>query len=166
MHHEGRHHHWIYVWIPVFGAFIWCGTLFAMLITWKAQGEPHYSSQVGNLPYISDIGADILKPLFITAACITAICFVLALSVERGLRHSGRLLPNMRKREKVLSVLAIVGSGIGGAGLILLSIFDTKRHPNLHHVFLLVFMAGVALSAIFSILEVSPHSILLSYSAC
>lgn len=61
----------------------------------------------------------------------------------------------MRKREKVFSVLAILGSFIGGCGIILLTIFDTKRHSTLHRLFLLIFMLGVALSAIFTIIEVS-----------
>lgn len=68
------------------------------------------------------------------------------------LRH--RLIPNMRRREKWLSSLAILGSFIGGLGIILLSIFDTKRHTSLHRVFLLVFIVGVALSAIFTVMEV------------
>lgn len=61
----------------------------------------------------------------------------------------------MRTRERVLAALAILGAFIGGLGLILLSIFDTARHPGLHRGFLLLFMAGVALSAIFTIVEVS-----------
>jgi len=52
-----------------------------------------------------------------------------------------------------MSFLAILGSIIGGAGVILLSIFDTKRHTQLHRVFLLVFIVGVALSAIFTVAE-------------
>lgn len=66
---------------------------------------------------------------------------------------SNRLLPNLRRRERVMSRLAIFGSFIGGAGLILLSIFDTRRHPTLHRVFLLIFVLGVALSAIFTVIE-------------
>jgi len=124
-----------------------------MVIAWKAKGEPHYVSQDSNLPYISDIGADFLKPLFITGGTITAIAFFLSLVIERWLRHSGRLIPNMRRREKVFSSLAIFGSFIGGCGLILLTIFDTKRHTGLHRVFLLIFILGVALSAIFTIFE-------------
>ena len=58
----------------------------------------------------------------------------------------------------MLSTLAILGSIIGGAGLILLSVFDTKRHHNLHRIFLLVFIIGVALSAIFTIAEVRGQS--------
>jgi len=150
---SNHHQHWAYVWIPICGAFIWFSTLFSMVITWKARGEPHYVSQNSNLPYISDIGADILKPLFVIGGTITAISFFLSLAIERWLRHSGRLIPNMRRREKIFSSLAIFGSFIGGCGLILLTIFDTKRHPSLHRLFLLVFMVGVVLSAIFTVFE-------------
>ena len=59
----------------------------------------------------------------------------------------------MRRREKAFSTLAVIGSFIGGAGLILLSIFDTGRHRSLHRIFLLVFIVGVGLSAIFTIVE-------------
>jgi hypothetical protein len=65
-----------------------------------------------------------------------------------------RLPPNMRTREKVFSALAILSSVVAGAGLILLSIFDTKRFTSLHRVFLLVFMIGVWFTAFFSVIEV------------
>ena len=140
--------------VPLFGSIIWWLMLWAMLGTWLGQGKPHYSSQQGSIAYISDVGADILKPLFIIGSVITAISLVSSLSIERWFRHRGRLLPNARGREKVMSFLAILGSIIGGAGVILLSIFDTKRHMQLHRVFLLVFIVGVALSAIFTVAEV------------
>ncbi|KAI0267704.1 Frag1/DRAM/Sfk1 [Gloeopeniophorella convolvens] len=148
-----RHHHWAYIWIPAFGAFIWFGTLLSLLLTWVGTGTPHYVSQDGSIPYISDIAADFLKPLFIAGCSITAVTFVLTLVVERLLRHTGRLHPDLRRREKAFSYLAILGSVIGGIGLVLLSIFDTKRHMHAHRAFLLVFMVGVALSAIFTIIE-------------
>jgi hypothetical protein len=90
-----------------------------MIITWAATGTPHYASMDGNIPYISDVGASYLKPLFITGASITAVGFVASLFVERILRSHGRLIENFRKRERVFSWLAILGSIIGGAGLIL-----------------------------------------------
>jgi len=124
-----------------------------MILTWVGQGKPHYVTQQGNIPYISDIGADILKPLFIVGCCITSVCFFASLFIERWLRHSGRLMPNMRTREKVFGSLAVFGAFLGGLGLILLSVFDTKRFTKLHRGFLLLFMLGVALSAIFSIIE-------------
>ncbi|KAJ7593408.1 Frag1/DRAM/Sfk1 [Mycena floridula] len=150
---SANHFHWTFVWIPILGAFIWFSTLLAMLLTWACTGKPHYVSEEGNIPYISDIGADILKPLFIVGCSITAVCFFLSLFIERWLRHSGRLMPNMRTRERVFGSLAVLGAFIGGAGVILLSIFDTKRHTSLHRLFLLIFMLGVALSALFSVIE-------------
>jgi hypothetical protein len=63
----------------------------------------------------------------------------------------------MRKRESVFSCLAIISSFIGGCGLILLSVFDTQRHPSIHRAFLLVFMLGVVASAIFTVVEVMRH---------
>jgi len=148
-----EHRHWAYIWIPFFGAFIWFGTLLSMLITWFATGRPHYVSEDGNIAYISDVGADILKPLFVTGCVITAICFFASLVTERLLRHHGRLIPIFRQRERVFGFLAVLSSFIGGLGLILLSILDTKRHPSLHRLFLLIFMLGVAFSAIFTIVE-------------
>lgn len=61
-----------------------------MLITYLAQGRPHYVSQDGSIAYISDVGADILKPLFVAGSAITAVSFFLSLTIERWLRHSGR----------------------------------------------------------------------------
>lgn len=42
--------------------------------------------------------------------------------------------------QKVLSILAIISGIVGGAGLVLLSIFDTRRYGNKHNIFLLIFM--------------------------
>ncbi|KIY72383.1 hypothetical protein CYLTODRAFT_417968 [Cylindrobasidium torrendii FP15055 ss-10] len=145
--------HWAYVWIPLVTAFMWFSTLLSMLITWLCTGRPHYVSMDGSVPYISDIGADILKPWFIIGCSFTGVGFTLSLAIERILRHKGRLVPNMRTREKVFSVLSTIAAGIGGAGLILLSVFDTKRHSTLHRLFLLIFMVGVAFSALFTCIE-------------
>ena len=160
-----------YVWIPAFTASIWLCTLLTMLITWSATGEPHYVTMDGTIPYISDIGADILKPLFIVGCSITGVGFFLCLVIERWLRHSrryvmavvvcaprtdypSRLVPAMRRRERAFAALAIFGSFVGGVGLICLSVFDTKLYTSLHRVFLLVFILGVGISAIFSVGEV------------
>ena len=124
-----------------------------MLITWLVEGRPQYVSQDGSIAFISDIGADFLKPLFIAGCAVTGVGFVLCLVIERCLRHSARLVPHMRRIEKVFSILAVLGSVMAAAGLILLSVFDTKRYVTLHRVFLFVFMLGVAISAIFTVVE-------------
>jgi len=66
-----------------------------------------------------------------------------------------RLIPGKRKAGRVCGIFAILGAFIGGSGLILLSVLDTAQYPTLHRVFLLVFMVGVVMSAIFTVVEVS-----------
>lgn len=90
-YHRHRHHWW-YVWIPIAAAVMWFGTVLALLITWLAQGRPHYVSMSPGqkIAYISDVAADILKPLFIVGCAITAVGFFLCLAIERWLRHDGR----------------------------------------------------------------------------
>lgn len=151
--HLSTQSHRLHVMVPLCTAFFWFATLLAMLLTWLISGRPKYVSQDGKVAYISDVGASFLKPLFVVGCCITGIGFFLSLVLERLLRHRGRLVPSMRRRERVLEVLAIIGSFIGMWGLILLSGFDTKRHASLHRLFLLIFALGVILSVIFTILE-------------
>lgn len=88
-------------------------------------------SDEGTLVYISDVGAN-QKPLFIAITSVTAVFFVLALTLERWLRHKARLDRNLRRREKWLSVLAILFAAGGGACLISLSIRDAFNHSTEH----------------------------------
>lgn len=125
--------------------------LLAMFIRWEVIGHPIYPSMEAGqtIAYISDVGAYGLKPLFITGSVITTISLDLAFMAERWLRHTGRLVPNTSRAQKVLSVLAIICAVAGSAGLILLSIFDTYHHNRLHNGFLLLFIGGFILSAVF-----------------
>ncbi|OAX32939.1 hypothetical protein K503DRAFT_566667 [Rhizopogon vinicolor AM-OR11-026] len=152
-YHLSTQSHRLFVLVPLFTAFIWFATLLAMFLTWLISGRPKYVSQQGKVAYISDVGASFLKPLFAVGCCITGVGFFLSLVLERLLRHRGRLVPSMRRRERVLEVLAIIGAFIGMWGLILLSGFDTKHHTTLHRLFLLMFATGVILSVIFTVLE-------------
>ncbi|KJZ75550.1 hypothetical protein HIM_05013 [Hirsutella minnesotensis 3608] len=142
--------------IPVFSSLVWLGMLLGMLLHWIIDTHRrHYPSMNANsdIAYISNIGAHELKPLFIAGSVVTTITLDLSFVSERWLRHSGRLVPNASTGEKVLAILTIVFAIIGTAGLILLSIFDTWRHHNLHDIFLLLFIAGYLLSAIFTCWE-------------
>ncbi|CAD6575634.1 MAG: hypothetical protein ASARMPRED_007408 [Alectoria sarmentosa] len=148
--------------IPTFlkYAFVWIlpllaetspAMLLAMLIVWEVQGHPHYASMSANqhIAYISDIGAQGLKPLFIPGCCVTTVFLDLSFASERWLRHTGRLAKNLGVVEKILSGLSIIFAVAGTCGLILLSIFDTLHYPHLHDGFLLLFIAGYVISAIF-----------------
>ncbi len=140
-------------WItPIIAGTVWLATLLGLLLYWIiSESKVHYASmaETQTIAYISDVGASNLKPLFIAGCVITTILLDLSFGADRWLRHRGRLAPNTTTTEKVLSGLTIVFAIVGTAGLILLSIFDTMRHPKLHDVFLLLFIAGYVLSAIF-----------------
>jgi hypothetical protein len=132
-----------YWFIPFFAGSVWLGTLLAMLGTWAAKGKPFYAwdSPGQTVPYISDIAATHWGyPLFIAGSAVTVVSFDLAFISERWLRHKGRLAHNYNMTEKILSIFAIIFAIIGAAGLILLTIFDTKDYPNVHDAMLVVFM--------------------------
>jgi hypothetical protein len=98
---------------------------------------------------ISDTGAYKYKPLFIAGSTIMVVLLDLGMLAERWLRHTGDLLENTSWWQKALSIIAIIASIAGAAGIILLSCFDTYRHPKLHDKFLILFLAGYVISAIF-----------------
>lgn len=137
--------------VPLFSSLVWLAMLIAMLTTWTSQGHPHYSSMdaAQRIAYISDIGAQGLKPLFIAMSAVTVVSFSLAFILERYLRHTGKLAPNTSIWQKIYSILSIIFAVAGAAGLILLAVFDTIRHPRLHQVFLGIFIGGYVISAIF-----------------
>ena len=124
-----------------------------MLVVWNVQTpkRPHYPSMAPDqtIAYISDIGAQGLKPLFITGSVITTIFLDLSLLCERWLRHSGRLAKNTTIIEKVVSWLSLVAAAAGTVGLIGLSVRDTLRYPSEHNKFLAAFIIGYVVSAIF-----------------
>ncbi|CAI6341425.1 unnamed protein product [Periconia digitata] len=137
--------------VPIFSSLVWLAMLISMLTVWVYDGRPHYDSMDPNqnIAYISDVGASGLKPLFIAMSAVTVVTFDIAFILERWLRHTGKLTPNTSIWQKIYSTIAIVAAIAGAAGLILLSIFDTLRHPRLHNVFLGVFIVGYVISAIF-----------------
>lgn len=140
--------YWI---LPLFAACVWLGTLLAMLGTWIAEGSPHYASMGASqrIAYISDVGAEGLKPLFIAGSAVCVVVFDVCFISERWLRHTGRLAHNTGKLEKAFSIISVLAAIIGAAGLILLSIFDTLRYPHVHDAMLAVFIIGYVVSAIF-----------------
>ncbi|KAI0012855.1 Frag1/DRAM/Sfk1 family-domain-containing protein [Xylariaceae sp. FL0662B] len=141
--------YWVF---PIISGLMWLATLLGLLLYWIVDTHRvKYSSMQGNqtIAYISDVGAARLKPLFVTGCIITTIFLDLSFMADRLLRHKGRLVPNTSTGEKVLSGLTIFFALVGTVGLTCLSGFDTARYPKLHNIFLLLFIAGYILSAIF-----------------
>jgi len=71
---------------------------------------------------------------------VSVITFDLVFIFERWLRHKGRLAHNTSMSQKILAGGGIIFAIAGATGLILLTIFDNKRHNVLHNTFLAVFM--------------------------
>ena len=143
---------WGYVAIfPVISALVWLSMLLGLLLTWVVDGTPILPSmdRGQTIAYISDTGAFRLKPLFISMSAVMVAFLNSSFLAERYLRHNGRLAANTSRVQKGLSIGSIVFSTIGGAGIILLSIFDTYHHSVLHNCFLLCFIVGYVVSAIF-----------------
>lgn len=146
---------------PVISGLCWLGMLLGLLISWatttvrlptgELQSPPRYITmdRGQTIAYISDVGAQHLKPLFIAGSIVTTVFLDLAFLSERWLRHRGRLARNTTSLEKTLSYLGILFAVFGSAGLILLSIFDTLHYPTAHDCFLLLFIAGYVVSAVF-----------------
>jgi len=105
------------------------------------------------IAYLSDTGAYKYKPLFIAGSTVMVVLLDLGMIAERWLRHTGDLTPNTSWWQKSFSILAIIAAIAGAAGLILLSCFDTYRHPKLHDKFLVLFIVGYVISAIFMCAE-------------
>ncbi|KAL2118280.1 hypothetical protein VTJ04DRAFT_7940 [Mycothermus thermophilus] len=138
--------------IPILSAAIWLITLLALLLYWLIhENRALYPSmsEGQRIAFISDVGASGLKPLFVTACVLTMLFLDLSLAADWWLRRRGRLAPNTDRMQKVLFALTLVMAVVGSVGLICLSVFDTIRYEWLHRVFLLVFIAGFVLSAIF-----------------
>lgn len=141
--------YWVF---PVLSGLIWLGTLLGLFLHWIVDtNERRYPSMepTQTIAYISDVGASEIKPLFVVGCVLTTVFLDASLVADRLLRHKGRLAPNTSLGEKALSALSIFFAGVGTIGLTFLSGFDTARHPRLHDIFLLLFILGYLLSAVF-----------------
>lgn len=131
---------------------MWLATLLTMLLYWVLVDDkkPYESMQDDQkVAYISDVGASRLKPLFVTGCIVTTIFLDLSFLADRWLRHKGRLAPNISIWEKIFFGLSIFFAAIGTVGLTCLSGFDTLHYPRVHILFLILFIGGYLLSAVF-----------------
>jgi hypothetical protein len=124
--------------------------LIIFLATWAHEHHVRYPSQETNqkYPYISDIGAQTLKPLFIAGCTFTAILLNATLSASLWRRRCSLSVIDQSIQILVLSILEMATSFLGTVGLISLSIWDTWRYPRAHKIFLGLFVIGYLLNAV------------------
>jgi len=135
---------------PLASAIIWLAMLLAMFVTWKVDGSQLYPSEEAGqtIAYISDVGAGKLKPLFISMGAASVVIFDIGFLAERFLRHRGKLVHDTSMLTRIFAGGSIIFAIAGAAGLILLACFDTLRHPNLHDIFLAIFIGGYVFCAV------------------
>jgi hypothetical protein len=125
--------------------------LLIMLFDWIAVGRPHYPfmNPAQTIPFLSDIGAGPLKPLFITGCTVTAIFLDFSFAFERWLRHQSRSWKKVATIDKALAILTIAFAVVGTIGLVMLGIFDTAHYPITHAIYLMLALVGFTISDIF-----------------
>ena len=140
--------------LPLICGTVWVITLFTLLIYWLSEGRPRYPGQTNPyVAFISDIGAYRLQPLFITGGVVSSLTLtatIISVHLARRERRLSSQKPGdeQPRYEKWVSVLACLFEVAACPCRICITLFNNKRHPNLHHTFLFLGLAGTALSCI------------------
>ncbi|KAH3679658.1 hypothetical protein WICMUC_000798 [Wickerhamomyces mucosus] len=139
--------------LPLIGWIPWAGMLIALMVCWSVQGKPSYAfmDRAQTPVYISDIAATNLQPIFIVGSSLQAIFFLATLIVEFILRN--RLNKWFSIHAKRLSYPSFIFMFAGQIGIILVSCFNTKNFPHLHLDFLSLFILGILLHLIMTIIQ-------------
>lgn len=149
----------IYKWfqyVPLFSCIPWTITLIVLITFWKSQGSPIYpwlkpSEEEGqdkayryanmNPVYISDVGATELQPLFIFGTLLTGFSYFSCLVYETVYRF--RATFHVAKGLRIVQFFILFFGLIGQVGIGLVAILSTKDFPQLHQMFLSVFILGI-----------------------
>lgn len=139
---------WVF---PLAAGLSWFSTLSILMFRWIAIGRPRYPGQVNpELPFISDIGAFVFQPVFITGCAITGATFAGTVFAVHHIRYSDKFygLTNDAEWRQVTSFVALFAGLISAACLVLLSIFDTFENNEKHRYLLMGTFGGLGTSAI------------------
>ncbi|CAG7851052.1 SubName: Full=Uncharacterized protein {ECO:0000313/EMBL:CCA73913.1} [Serendipita indica DSM 11827] len=120
--------------LPIGAAVVWFITLFILLIYWLAVGRPRYSSQEGAVAFISDVGAQVLKPLFVVGCVLTSLFFLgtlLVVHLIHAITYPGRIQAS-----------DAVSPGES---------FDTLQYRGTHQRFLAIFALSLFIGVIASV---------------
>jgi len=142
-----------WAWAPVLASFFWIADILGLLIWWLVEGHPRYRTSDASVVYISDVGANHYA-LFVTGGVLTAFFYPLTVFAERYLRHIDRLPTTKRRRERTAGYLTIIFAIIGSIGLILLVTFDVYDFSTIHWISTVIFIVGVAISAVAQAAEI------------
>lgn len=146
-----RHAHKLWV-FPLVAGLAWFTTLSILLLRWFAIGQPRYPGQVNpEIPFISDIAAFTLQPVFIVGCAVTGVSFAGTVFAVHHVRYSGKfygLQADDAGWRQVTSFLALLAGLVAAACLFLLSVFDTFENNEEHRYLLMGTFGALGLSAL------------------
>lgn len=119
--------------------------LYWMIATHRMMYPSMHTSQT--IAFISDIGADKLKPFFAASSIVTSLLFSCSFATYKWMARFDQSHASMTSR-KILTGISVLLTITGSLGLSLLSIFDVASHTRLHAIFLMLFMVGHLSSAV------------------
>lgn len=136
-----------------------------MLSFWYLKDDTQlYDRRVkGALTYISDIGADNLKPAFVLCTLFAQALFWQGLIRQRQARWD--CLEN-QVTQVIFNSFMLTFAFIGGAGCICLTVFDLFDFQKVHHFSLYCFIGGYLFHALFTTIELYQHTKLRWFSCC
>lgn len=136
---------------PLVAGTSWFLTLTILLIRWLSLGRPRYPGQVSpDVPFVSDIAAQTLRPVFVVGGAATGLCFVGTVFAVHHVRYApafyGRT-DDARWRQAA-SLLALLAGLAAAASLVSLGVFDTYYSHVTHRNLLMATFAGLSVSAL------------------
>ncbi|CAN8096407.1 unnamed protein product [Discula destructiva] len=149
---------WIF---PILSGCIFLATQLGLILYWvnvadetTAYATMHKGQTV---PYLSDIGANEMKPLFITGFTRSALFFSLGLTIDRWAVALSLPKSSITKWQRVRSIMMVVVVWVGSAFLVVMTCLDTSGTRGIHTIFLFVFFFKYAGLAVTFCVEMLRH---------
>lgn len=140
---------WVF---PLVAGAAWFTTITILLLRWLWIGQPRYPGQVNpDVPFISDIAAFTLKPVFVTGCTVTGLAFAGAVFGVHHVRYSPRfyaLAAADAPWRHGVSFVALVAGLVASFALFFLSVYDTFDAHRLHARLLFATFVGLGLAAV------------------
>ncbi|PKY04124.1 putative FK506 suppressor Sfk1 [Aspergillus campestris IBT 28561] len=151
---------WTY---PLIAACSWLAMLISMLAYWLEAGEPVYETMRGSrtFPFISDIGSQEPKPVFVFGSFLTMLFLSLSIILKQWPREKDQIVQRSRYTGPFCTYLSILSSIIGSMALVLSAVFDNNHYRTLHDNTSFIFITSFLLSGIFicaDYIQVGIHS--------
>ncbi|KAL4809811.1 Frag1/DRAM/Sfk1 [Aspergillus unguis] len=139
------------VWtLPLISAFVWLVTLTLMLAFWFNPDTPFYTlTERQTIPFVSDVGAHEMKPLFILGSWTSVILLNIASYYKhRPLPTPSGFLSEKNKIVQNTSYMSTALTASGSLGWICLTHFDRLNYPHLHRTFLTLYVGSFSVGAL------------------